>query len=343
MSRAVRFFSRIKESFPVPRFLSLNPVAIDISTQKIRLMRLRRSGDQLLPQIFREVTVAGQYDSSSISRDCDASSKDAQVLIETLTKLRKELDLKYVGAILPDIESYVYKIQLPAAARADVLSAVKFSLEENVPLSFEESVFDYSVIDDESLLKKGKIDVIVNVFPKKVIAAYTEILERAGLTPVCFESESAALAEAVVGDGDIEPYLLIRLAADRTNVAIVERNVVQYSSSIQVSVRDAVADPAGEKATELKNALNKLLIFWFTNRDFGEEHKKINTAIVAGEESLSQEIDEFLERHLKIGVRAGNAWTNCLDLEKQIPTIDRAASLNYAAVIGLALKLKLHG
>ncbi len=275
MFQRVRFCSGVREHLPVPRYLSFNPAAIDVSSNTIRLMRLKKRKGNCVPGLYKEISLDHKYDVINISKNKDINSEEAKILIKTLSDLRKEFDLKFVGVTLPDVENYIYKIQLPVEAIKEIASAVKFSVEENVPVTVDEAVYDYTILQDDELFKKGKIDVIVNVFPKNIIAVYTEILKQAGLTPVSFQSESAALAHSVVRTGDNEPYLLIRLVDNRINVTIVERNIAQYSSSVSVNIKDVLSDQNGTKATELKTALNKVLIFWFTNRNFGEEHKKI--------------------------------------------------------------------
>ncbi len=340
MFQSVRLSLNIDDGFPIPNYLSFDPVSIDISSKKIRVMKLKNSHGNSLPEIYKEIEIDKKCDIINISKTKDINSEEAKILVETLSKLKKELKLKFVAVALPEIETYIYKIQLPKEALKNIYSAVQFSIEENVPLSMVDAVFDYSILDDEELLKKGKIDIVVMVFPKNVISVYTTILNQAGLFPVCFQSESIASAAAVIKSGDKDPYLLIRLLDDRTNVAIVERNTVQYSSSVSVGMNEIISNQNGDKATELKNALNKLLVFWFTNRNFGEEHKKIKTAYIIGENSSSQEIDEFLERHLKINVETGNVWSNCFDINEFVPKINKNDSLNYAVAIGLALSLK---
>ncbi len=342
MFQTVRFCSGVKEHLSVPRYLSFNPAAIDVSSKTIRLMKLKKRKGNCVPGLYKEISLDEKYDVINISKNKDINSEEAKILIKTLSDLKKEFNLKFVGITLPDVENYIYKIQLPVEAIKEIASAVRFSIEENAPISIDDAVFDYVVLQDPQLFKKGKIDVVVNVFPKNIISIYTEILKQSGLTPISFQSESTALAHSIIKTRDNEPYLIIRLVDNRINVAIVERNVVQYSSSISIDINQVLADQNGEKANELKAALNKVLIFWFTNRNFDEEHKKIKTALIVGENGLSQEIDEFLERHLKINVDTGNVWANCFDINEYVPALNKKDALNFAVSVGLALKLAKH-
>lgn len=314
-------------------------MAIDISTQKIRLMKLKRSGSRLIPAVYKEIEIDKKYNIADISNQKDLESDTAKALIEVLKKLKQEFKLKYVVVSLPEIETYIFKSELPKEAESDIASAIKFSLEENVPLSIDEANFDYAVLPVTTNKPFDKIEVVVNVFPKALISIYTEILKSAGLFPLSFLPESTAVAKAVIQEGDIDPYLLIRLLDDRVNVAVAERGIVQYESSIAVNPKDVLAQPDGDKAFELRSALNKLLVFWFTGRDYSAEHKKIQTAFVLGEGSTSAEIQEFLERHLKINVETADVWANCFDLNEYVPEMHEVVALNYAVAIGLAVEI----
>lgn len=340
MSRSVHLNRYLDNSFPIPRYLSFGPAAVDVSTQTVRVMRLKRSHGRFVPDVYTEKKIDSGSDIINLPKTKNIDSPGATALIKALSDLKKELRLQYVALCLPEAETYTYKLRLPKEVEADVYTAVKYSLEDNVPLKIDDALFEYAILPSQTVsAQEETIDVVVTVFPRSIIAFYTEILHRAGLLPICFQSEPIAVANSVVKEGDYDPYLVIRLLDDRVNVSIVERNVVQYDSAILVSPKDVLANPDGEKAAELKSSLNKLLVFWFTDREYGEEHKKIQTALVVGEQAMSDEIHEYLERHLKINIESADAWANCFDIQRCVPSIDRATSLMYAPAIGLAVTL----
>lgn len=335
--------SRIKQildnSFPAPKYLTFDPVAIDISPTAIHLAKLRHSRAGLVPEVSKIVRLKKSYNISQIADENKIDPTAISEIIDSLRALKKEFGLKYVVASLPEMKTYIFRTKFPVVAAGDIASSIRYNLEENVPLPLDEVNFDYFVVDGDA----DGVEVVVNVYPKKIIAIYTKIFQMAGLTAISFQSESVALARAVVTIGDADPYLLIRLLEDRVNIAIVEDNVVQYASTLNVSPKmiaeNLESSPDGD---ELKAALNRLLIFWFTNREYGAEHRKIQTAYVSGAHANFPGMLEFLERHLKISVEKANVWTNCFSLSDYVPQISKDDSLNFDVAIGLAIKAIKH-
>jgi Tfp pilus assembly PilM family ATPase len=331
----------IDRMFPVPRYLTFNSVAIDISPRKIRLMKLRPRGKDLVPALYEEVALNKVYELHTLKSVRDINPKEVAGLVDALKKMKQKHKLQYVTVALPEMKTYIFRTQLPAAAADDLSAAIRYEVEENVPLSIHDVNFDFFVIKNPERKKTDKIDVVVYVFPKSIIAIYTKILEMAGLEPISFQAESVAIAKAIIKDGDDNPYLLARLLDDRVNLAIVENGVVQYASSMNVNVLDVIKDYENSpEAKELREGLSKLLIFWFTNKGESYQRQKIQTALIAGDHATAPGMEEFLEKYLNINVDIANVWSNCFDVEKVVSEIPKEDALKYAVAIGLSRKVE---
>ena len=318
-------------AFPTPEYLSFGPVALDITPFEVRVMKLKLSTEGLIPEIYKTISFNGVCDLS----DGEITLDDTNCVVTALKKIKTELNLKHVIVALPEQKNYIFTTTFPRTAIADLTSAVRFSLEENVPIDYNELNFDYYVANEEEFDKD--LEVTVSVFPKSIIKSYTDILNQAGLTPISFISESTSLANALVPRGDNRPFLILRMLNDRVNIAIAQKQVVQYTSTLSVNTKEVLESFESQSAKELKEALNKLLIFWFTSHSIGSEHRKIEDVIVVGECAYKEGAVEFLEKNLKVNVEIGNVWTNAFSVETLIPPIDKKESLDYAVAIGLAL------
>jgi Tfp pilus assembly PilM family ATPase len=327
----------IDNTFPTPRYLNFDPVAIDIAPKKIRLMKMRQKGDIIVPEIYKEIPLSKTYDLYAIDSIADINQQELKEVIDVLKSLKEEFDLSYVIVSLPEFKNYIFRMQLPAEARSDISSAILFSIEENVPLSAHDVNFDFMVINKEAADSED-VDLVVNVFPKKVINVYTKIMNLAGLEPISFRSESVAFADAVIENGDKTPYLLARILEDRINLAISEDGAVQYTSSIKIDMKKVLADYDSKEASELRETLNKILIFWFTDKNNKYQHQKIETALIAGDFAAAPGMQEFLERHLRINVELANVWVNCFESKDFIPSLNREESLKYVVASGMAQK-----
>jgi Tfp pilus assembly PilM family ATPase len=331
------FLKKIDRFFPTPKFLSFDPVAIDITPRAIRMMALKKTDVGLVPRIYKEVKLKDKNELSTFKDEEEIDLKPLSEVVNVLKELKKEFKLKYVVVSLPETNTYIYRTKLPAESASDLASAIRFGLEENVPLAVDTVNFDYFVIDNKR--KPGEdLDVVVSVFPKKIINVYTNVLKKAGLFPLSFQSESVSIYRSVVKKGDKQTYLLLRFLKDQVNVGVVEDGAIQYASIVNVDMDKVIADFNSEEAQELNEALNKVLIFWFTNKQDKAQHKKIDTALITGSYVFSPGIQQFLERKLKIKIEVANVWVNCFSTNDYIPDMKKEEAINYAGPIGLAIK-----
>ncbi|HMO78729.1 MAG TPA: hypothetical protein PJ997_01315 [Candidatus Paceibacterota bacterium] len=340
MSSKSSLSQRILNIFPVPKYLDFDPFCIDLSDQNIRAMKFKINNNILKPQKYKEIKI--QEKDLKISEFANPQYWDEtkqNFLSSQIKQFSKEFKTSNAFVVIPESESYIFKIKIPKTAEFDINSFIKFNLEENVPISAEDAIFEYFILKTENK-NADYLEAVVNVFPKKVIETYSNLFLKTDIMPISFESESVALSKASITLGDDEPYLNIRFLSNKTSFSIVERGIVQYDSSVEISIFDILKDVEGPISTELRTTLNKLLVFWFTNRDYNQEHKKIKTAILSGEGATDDRVQELIEKYLKIKVEVANPWQNCFSLEDFIPDMDKDLALKYITSIGCLINKK---
>lgn len=317
--------------FPVTPYFTFNPVALDISTDAVRVMHLNKDKKGFLPNMYKEIPLKTSCDILENEDDLKRCDELKSVLID----LKKEFHLDYVTVSLPESKTYIFKTEIPQEAIATIEDTLLFKIEENVPIPPEDIVFEYKAIPGS--VKGNKLEVVVSTLPKNVVEIYSKLFDEVGLTPLSFEPESHPLAKAVVKEGDISPYLILNMKRDSVNMSIVEHNTVHYTSTFPVPSEDVVKDLNGPAAKMMKEQINKLLIYWFTNQSKGNPQDKIQTVILSGSYALAPGLTTFLERRLKVNVRVANIWANCFDLNEHVPMISYKKSLDYGTAVGLAL------
>lgn len=322
------FLSRM---FPVPKYLTLNPVALDLSSDSIRVCHLKDSSHGLVPDFYKEVKLKEECAFLESGDDIDSCNEVKSILAD----LKKEFGFRYVSVSLSESRTYIFKTSVPKSALDNIEEALSFKIEENVPFSPNEVIFDYKIM--KAVSTDNNVDVVVSVVPKTVIEMYTRLLEEVGIVPVSFKPDSTAMSLAIIDNQDMHPYLIINLAEKKVALAIVEQQVIQYTSSFPISSKDITEDFNGSSANGFKEHVNKLLVYWFTNKHDPDSRDKIQTAIVVGEYANSPGLTPFLENKLKINVEIANIWKNCFDINDFVPEISKSASLSYATVVGLAL------
>jgi type IV pilus assembly protein PilM len=349
--------------FPVPKFLEMDSVGIDISDDYIRVIKLKNLKDEILLNKFAQKELAEGI-------VVNGKVKDAKRLIQIMSNLKKELKLNFVKVSLSDKHTYLFKIKIPKVENMtdkDIYGSLEFKLEENVPIKLENAIFNYDVIDED----KQSIELIVSVFPKQIMDRFTFVLNKSGLTPLAFEFEAQATALSVIRQGTKGIFMIIDFKSNSTNISIVNDQKVHFTSTIDIGGNDlsnAIEKELkispeeakkikteeglmGNKKKEsfkimlkiissLKDEINRYYIYWHTyqHKHIDEAQNEVDKIILCGEESKIKGLAEYLETNLNIKTELANVWVNTSVIKGRVPKISRSESLGYATAIGLSLE-----
>lgn len=336
----MRFF----DIFPTPKFLNPNVAGLSISDSCVFFVQfsvhkngklvLKKFGKQELPE---KSIIGGEI-------------KNSKTITSILEELKRKNNLRFIKASLPEEKGFIFKTVLPKMKESEIEGALRFKIEENVPISANEAVFDFKIL--------GTIDnnlrVAVSVFPQNTVYEFLEIFKMSGLVPLSFESEAQATANAVIKNSDARPYMLIQAGKNKTGLYIAENQTVQYASSIEVNTfskeklagtQDSDAMPikyigeeikiygSKEKTEPVKEEMEKLLSYW---QSTDRNNQKIRKAFVFGE-NVDEEILKNISAVSPIEIELASVWANCLSPEEQVPELNFEESLKYATAIGLAI------
>ncbi len=353
-------------AFPPPKFLVMNSVGVDISEHSVRFVELisnpkhfmlGRFGDQSLPE---GTILAGDI-------------KDPGTLKTALIGLRREHNLSFIRASLPEEKAFLFSTEIPASLGVEeIRENIAFQLEEHVPIKVADAEFDYTLV--EPLFDKataGTREVMVSVFPKTTVETYLDAYLSAGLTPLSFEIEGSALERSLIRPGDMGTYMIADMGRLRTSIAIVSRGAVRFASTIEsggeiiteaieknLSVSREEAEklktegafshhgkyrelfPALlESARALTEQIKKHYVYWHNHPDKKDSPPPpIEKVILCGGDSNLEGLAEHIGLSLRAVVEVGNVWTNAFSTDNYIPPLSRSTSLSYASSIGLALR-----
>lgn len=149
--------------------------------------------------------------------------------IKELHKASKAVS-KNTVASLPVSSLFHAVITLPLTQSKEELEKyVRAEVQKFVRGGVNEVILEYEVVFKN---EKQKIQqVLINAVPKKVVSFYSRVFQRAGLTLLDLESESAALARSLVGR-DQAVSVLVDMGAERTNLFIIDRSTPITHQSI---------------------------------------------------------------------------------------------------------------
>ncbi len=344
--------------FPPPDYLSMPAVGLDISDLSIKYAELMRKDGDIAIRNFGEMLMpAGMIEAGEI--------KDKEKLIEFLKPLKKEFKSKYIISCLPEEKAFLAKFEIPIMKDEDIKSALEMQIEENVPLTSQEAIFDFDVI--KGAPDSNHFDIFMIAFHKNTVNDYTEVFTGAGFEPLVFEMEVQAAARTMVPKGEKGALILVDFGRTRTSMAIVSDGQVYFSSTLRVAGQEidkmlmknlGVDQFQAEKIKKeqgftkdnekifnsilpivsvIKDEVGKAIDYW-NSRVKNDQAKKISKILLCGGDSNLFGFSEYISYELKLPVELGNPWVNILSFDKHIPEIELKDALKYATALGLALR-----
>lgn len=335
-------------------------VGLDISDAAMRFVELVET---------RKGFVIGRFGDLAIPRGVIESGevKKMDTLRAVFSELKKVHNLEFVSVSLPEEKAYLFELKLPLMKRNEIRGAIELVLEEQVPMSASEALFDYDIIkEDESF-----IYLSVSVVPSALVEVYLEALSGTGITPVAFEVEAHSVARSIIPEGDNGTFMTVDFGRTRTGIAIISLGVVQFTSTVQVgggSLTDVIAknlkvsyDEAekikheqgisGEKVNEeialammstisiLRDEISRHQDYWQGHvDDYGKKRPTIQKIYLCGGDSNLAGFTSYLASGMKCPVELANTMINVNNLDEYIPEISFNDSLRYATALGLSLR-----
>lgn len=314
----------VSDLFPTPQFLNFSFAGLSISDNAIYCIQFGRKEKTLFIEKYIEkalppgVVVSGQI-----------NDKDA--LIEILKGLKKDLNLNYVKVSLPEEKAYLFTAKIPRVTQKEIVSAIESKIEENVPVSPNELLFDYRLMD---LSQKDYFIVSVSTVPITLVDLYVDIFEKAGLSLLSLEIESQAIVRSLlpkITPDNLDTVLVVNFGLEKVGLYVSVDRVVNFTSTLSTK-GDASKNP-----DFISQEIKRLFLYWHTlKQNINKPKKKIKQIIICGD-GFNDEIVAYLAANNHVPVVLGNVWTNVFDINKTVPVIPFKDSLKYATSIGLAL------
>lgn len=343
--------------FDVPEFITMPAVGIDISTDMVRFVELKKKDG---------INVVSKYSTVSIPPNIvqSGSVQDPVSMSKIIDEIAKKHNFTFANVALPEEQSFIVQMDVPRIESEDIRTFIELHLEDYVPITAMESIFDFIEIPSSS---ENTISVIVCVFPRKIVDQYLEIFSGTSVTPKMFELQSQAISRAIFPANHVSTYMGIDIGKDITNIFITKNNVVHFSAIIDMGGDDITNEISKslnisfDEADDLKiqNGLIdnqdksdvrtiilpilekmraeiiKYYTYWTSKNG---ESSQIDRIYLAGGGANLVGITEYFEQGIDTHVIVSNPWINVVDFDKYTPPIAMSDSRGYTAAIGLALK-----
>jgi Tfp pilus assembly PilM family ATPase len=230
-----KFFSQF---FPPPKSLVMPYVGLSISDSYVRMVEFKKTKHGLvLAGHDKRETPPGIVERGYIHKE--------DKLAEVLKDIKKANRFEFIKTTLPEDKVYLFKIDIPWVE--NIRDALELKIEENVPISVSEAVFDYSVISSNK--NEDRISLVVGVCPSKTVQTYLNVFEKAGLSPLALGIESQAISQSIIERGDDRTFLIVSAGQFRAGIFVVSRGVVHFTTSFGIAndFSEGSASPNSEK------------------------------------------------------------------------------------------------
>jgi len=319
--------------FPTPKFLEMPAPGLAVSEKALRLIEFTQSKTGYT--ISKSDSVLFEHPFFS-----EGNIENPQEFIVLLETFRKKNNLHYIRTSLPEELAYLFSTIVPVLEGDELRATIESSIEENVPLSVAEAVFDYTVVGKQDFKGRPGLKVTVSVLPEKVVSEYIDIFRAAGFEPLHFEIESQAITKAVVPRGDSKVCLIINLSPGKGGFYISDGGAVSFTATVPLPLFGETAGGIAKSPTvkEIVEEIKKIFLYWQTQADQKQqEFRPITHIVLTGDDGGRDGLREALSEQCDVLADVANVWQNAFSLYDYIPDISKKDSLSFAAAVGLAL------
>lgn len=341
-----------------------NLLGVDLGSTSIKVVELKRGGKTPSLVTYGYLEKAA----GDIARgDQDFLQEDSIAGLKKLCQ-KAEVTTNLAVTALPNFSVFSSIVILPVMPAKELKEAVTIKAKKIIPLPIEEVILDWKILEKIQLIndnqeggKRGEnYRILINVVSKKLVKRYMDIFKAANLQLVSLETESFALARALV-NGDPSTIMIVDFSAVSTDIVIVEKTIPVFSRSIEVGgvaltrviaenlhldfaqaeqfKRDLGLAGETEIPTVLKNSIQSIVeeIKYSMNIFKNQGNKNIEKIILSGGSAYLNKLSEFFSQSLATKVIISNPWKRIsypIDLE---PALLEVAP-RFSVAIGLALR-----
>lgn len=345
--------------FPPPEFLTEPSFGIDISDESIKYVELAVAKNSLkLGRYGEKIIPPGVVEAGKI--------QNPKKMEEILIALKKEEGIKSARVSLPEEQVYLFPLKLDKAGLKNIKEGIELALEEHIPISAEDAIFDYDLVEEDA----QHLEIQVTAMQKTVIESYLSVFKNSGIKVKSFELEAQAISRSVIKKDDIGTYMIVDFGKKRTGIFVVSKGIVMFTFTLDVGgvmltnmikknfnitfeEADRMKQQYGlQRNTEnqeifpvllnsvsvLRDEIVRHFLYWQTHKDEeGKNNTPIKKIIFCGGDANLIGLSDYISVSMKTPVEMANVWVNILDTKNSVPEMSFKQALAFATALGLAL------
>lgn len=205
--------------------------------------------------------------------------KDKDTLVKYIKELwaKNRLSDKYVGVVVPEFSTYTKSLSLPNLTDIELSEALSWRMQEFLPVSLDEVVFDWRALKREK--EEAKVQVVAIL--KDVLFGYIDAVGVAGLSPLVVETPSLSI-QRIIGAA-AGGKLIIYVNSNETILVVSDGEEIIASSVVTSENFNQIVTTAQQMLAHYSNV-------------------SIQKVIISGV-GLTQDLVQFLNYNLGRGVQ----------------------------------------
>lgn len=314
-------FGLLSKYFPTEKFLKPPHIGISFSDSNIKAIFFDKT--QKEPSL---ISVIVPIEKGTI---VDGVILNAEEIVKKLSTLKESFSSPFVFFTIPDELTYVFPASVPVGSGGDMTESIAFIMEENVPLSLGDTVFDFVPTQIATSESEYKVSVVVAACAKAEIEKFAEIIRKSGLEPVGCIHESQAIANAIVSKNSTGTLCIVHAREKRVGIYFVKNNLVLFST-----LRPILGEDYSKQFLDEYEKFLEYCLKYSVGQD-----QAIKSIFVCGEFDFAKKVVEAVigSPDKTKDVKLSNVWTNIFEIDRHIPDIPYEKSLNLAGPIGAVL------
>lgn len=233
-------------------------LGIDIGTNSIKLVELKKEGDKIALNTYGELRIVGKENGEQGGGAIDIMHVPEKQLIDMLRQLVVATRATAKDAVfsLPVFSTFITLIDLPMMDEKEIASSIQFEAKKYIPVPMEEVQFSWSVIDRPNVAPgmmpsrdtssplpssqmagpASRIQVLIVAVPNEIIAKYKNIAKGAGLN-AAFEIETFSIVRSLARKGvdDKGVSVIVDIGFKSTEICLIDNGLLRLSHNFETS------------------------------------------------------------------------------------------------------------
>lgn len=255
-------------------------IGIDIGTGSVKLVELKKDGDNISLSTYGELKIAGSKEGGDKADKADILHMPEKQFSELLKQLliASKTTAKNAVFSIPVFSAFITLIDFPLLSDKELASSIPFEARKYIPVPVNEVQFSWSVVEKPASHPGGapvapnpaipagiasasanKMQVLLVAVPNEIITKYKNIAKSIGIEAE-FEIETFSITRSLIKKGinDKETVIIADIGSKSTEICLIDNGLLRLSHDFETSgssITKALSSGMNldtEKAEEMK-------------------------------------------------------------------------------------------